>query len=136
MLEKYPYNEEFEAWEMKTEILDEEVPVLAQANDEEEFIRRASDLTEKIAWLNGQGEALCDLLSQSDLTVLDGESKIELRPAEICVSRCYAEMTEDGIALDMVVSIVASGIEKDVSLFADEFGNLELLGEVKEEYEE
>ena len=52
------------------------------------------------------------------------------------MSRCYAEMTEDGIALDMVVSIVASGIEKDVSLFADEFGNLELLGEVKEEYEE
>lgn len=135
MLEKYPYNEEFEAWEVKEKILDEEVTVLAQAESEEEFIRRVADLKERIAWLSNQGEEICSILDKSEYTV-DGDARIELRPAEIAVTRCYAEMTEDGIALDLVVAIVASGIEKEVSMFADEFGTIELLGEIKSEYDE
>ena len=39
-------------------------------------------------------------------------------------------MTDDGVALDMVIGIVASGIEKEVSMFVDEFDNMEVLGEV------
>ncbi|MBP5491250.1 MAG: hypothetical protein J6Y08_00195 [Clostridiales bacterium] len=135
MLEKYPYNEEFEAWEMKEKLFEEEITVLAQAKDEEEFIRRSVDLRERLSWLNDKGQEICDLLSSSDLTV-DGEARIELRPAEIAVTRCYAEMTEDGIALDILIAIVASGIEKEVSMFVDEFDNMEVLSEVSDEYTE
>ena len=135
MLEQYPFNEEFEAWEMKLPILEEEVTVLVQAKDEEEFIRRSADLRERIAWLNNHGQEICDILVSSDMTV-DGEARIELRPAEIAIFRCYAEMTVDGIALDLVVGIVATGIEKEVSMFVDEFDNFELIGEVKGEYSE
>lgn len=136
MLEKYPYNEDFEAWEVKTKILDEEVTVLTQARDEMEFIKRTVELHERIKWLNDKGQDICDLLSsnEKDLTV-DGESRIELRPAEIAVLRCYAEMTDDGIALDLIVGIVATGIEKEVSMFVDEFDNMEVLGEIKGEDE-
>ena len=136
MLEKYPYNEDFEAWEVATKILDEEVTVLAQAPDEMEFIKRSVELHERIKWLNDKGQDICDLLSsnEKDLTV-DGESRIELRPAEIAVLRCYAEMTDDGIALDLIVGIVATGIEKEVSMFVDEFDNMEVLGEIKGEDE-
>ena len=45
-------------------------------------------------------------------------------------------MTEDGIALDLVVAIVASGIEKEVSMYVDEFDNMEVLKEVSGEYSE
>lgn len=136
MLEKYPYNEDFEAWEVKSELLDEEVTVLTQARDEMEFIKRTVELHERIKWLNDKGQDICDLLSsnEKDLTV-DGESRIELRPAEIAVLRCYAEMTDDGIALDLIVGIVATGIEKEVSMFVDEFDNMEVLGEIKGEDE-
>lgn len=136
MLEKYPYNEDFEAWEVATKILDEEVTVLTQARDEMEFIKRTVELHERIKWLNDKGQDICDLLSsnEKDLTV-DGESRIELRPAEIAVLRCYAEMTDDGIALDLIVGIVATGIEKEVSMFVDEFDNMEVLGEIKGEDE-
>ncbi|MBO4651361.1 MAG: hypothetical protein IK109_10700 [Clostridiales bacterium] len=136
MLEKYPYNEDFEAWEVQTKILDEEVTVLTQARDEMEFIKRTVELHERIKWLNDKGQDICDLLSsnEKDLTV-DGESRIELRPAEIAVLRCYAEMTDDGIALDLIVGIVATGIEKEVSMFVDEFDNMEVLGEIKGEDE-
>ena len=136
MLEKYPYNEDFEAWEVKTKLLDEEITVLTQARDEMEFIKRTVELHERIKWLNDKGQDICDLLSsnEKDLTV-DGESRIELRPAEIAVLRCYAEMTNDGIALDLIVGIVATGIEKEVSMFVDEFDNMEVLGEIKGEDE-
>ncbi|MBQ5966756.1 MAG: hypothetical protein IJL60_03155 [Clostridiales bacterium] len=136
MLEKYPYNEDFEAWEVKTKLLDEEITVLTQARDEMEFIKRTVELHERIKWLNDKGQDICDLLSsnEKDLTV-DGESRIELRPAEIAVLRCYAEMTDDGIALDLIVGIVATGIEKEVSMFVDEFDNMEVLGEIKGEDE-
>ena len=136
MLEKYPYNEDFEAWEVKTKLLDEEITVLTQARDEMEFIKRTVELRERIKWLNDKGQDICDLLSsnEKDLTV-DGESRIELRPAEIAVLRCYAEMTDDGIALDLIVGIVATGIEKEVSMFVDEFDNMEVLGEIKGEDE-
>ena len=136
MLEKYPYNEDFEAWEVKTKLLDEEITVLTQARDEMEFIKRTVELHERIKWLNDKGQDICDLLSSkdSDLTV-DGESRLELRPAEIAVLRCYAEMTDDGIALDLIVGIVATGIEKEVSMFVDEFDNMEVLGEIKGEDE-
>ncbi len=136
MLEKYPYNEDFEAWEVKTKLLDEEITVLTQARDEMEFIKRTVELHERIKWLNDKGQDICDLLSSNDkdLTV-DGESRIELRPAEIAVLRCYAEMTDDGIALDLIVGIVATGIEKEVSMFVDEFDNMEVLGEIKGEDE-
>ncbi|MCR5057223.1 MAG: hypothetical protein K6A81_01215 [Clostridiales bacterium] len=136
MLEKYPYNEDFEAWEVKTKLLDEEITVLTQARDEMEFIKRTVELHERIKWLNDKGQDICDLLSsnEKDLTV-DGESRIELRPAEIAVLRCYAEMTDDGIALDMIIGIVATGIEKEVSMFVDEFDNMEVLGEIKGEDE-
>lgn len=136
MLEKYPYNEDFEAWEVQTEILDEDVTVLTQARDEMEFIKRTVELHERIKWLNDKGQDICDLLSsnEKDLTV-DGESRIELRPAEIAVLRCYAEMTDDGIALDMIIGIVATGIEKEVSMFVDEFDNMEVLGEIRGEDE-
>lgn len=136
MLEKYPYNEDFEAWEVQTKILDEEVTVLTQARDEMEFIKRTVELHERIKWLDDKGQDICDLLSsnEKDLTV-DGESRIELRPAEIAVLRCYAEMTDDGIALDLIVGIVATGIEKEVSMFVDEFDNMEVLGEIKGEDE-
>ncbi|MBR4819181.1 MAG: hypothetical protein IKZ74_03910 [Clostridiales bacterium] len=136
MLEKYPYNEDFEAWEVATKILDEEVTVLTQARDEMEFIKRTVELHERIKWLNDKGQDICDLLSsnEKDLTV-DGESRIELRPAEIAVLRCYAEMTDDGIAFDLIVGIVATGIEKEVSMFVDEFDNMEVLGEIKGEDE-
>ena len=136
MLEKYPYNEDFEAWEVKTKLLDEEITVLTQARDEMEFIKRTVELHERIKWLNDKGQDICDLLSsnEKDLTV-DGESRIELRPAEIVVLRCYAEMTDDGIALDLIVGIVATGIEKEVSMFVDEFDNMEVLGEIKGEDE-
>ena len=129
MLEKYPYNEDFEAWEVPSDILDEKVTVLTQAKDELEFLRRTVELRQRIEWLNGKGQDICELLSGADLTV-DGESRIELRPAEIAVLRCYAEMTDDGIALDLIVGIVASGIEKEVSMFVDEWDNMEILGEV------
>ena len=129
MLEKYPYNEDFEAWEVECTILDESVTVLAQAPDEMEFIKRSVELRQRIEWLNDKGQEICDLLSSEDLTV-DGENRIELRPAEIAVLRCYAEMTGDGIALDLIVGIVAPGIEKEVSMFVDEFDNMEVLGEV------
>ena len=135
MLEKYPYNEEFEAWELRTKLLDEEVTVLAQAKDEEEFIRRSVDLRERIQWLNEKSEEICSILSSADMTV-DGDARIELRPAEIAITRCYAEMTEDGIALDLIVAIVASGVEKEVSMFVDEFDNMEVLKEVGGEYAE
>lgn len=135
MLEKYPYNEEFEAWELRTKLLDEEVTVLAQAKDEEEFIRRSVDLREGIQWLNEKAEEICSMLSSADMTV-DGDARIELRPAEIAITRCYAEMTEDGIALDLIVAIVASGVEKEVSMFVDEFDNMEVLKEVGGEYAE
>ena len=135
MLEKYPYNEEFEAWELRTKLLDEEVTVLAQAKDEEEFIRRSVDLRERIQWLNEKAEEICSILSSADMTV-DGDAQIELRPAEIAITRCYAEMTEDGIALDLIVAIVASGVEKEVSMFVDEFDNMEVLKEVGGEYAE
>ena len=136
MLEKYPYNEDFEAWEVKTKLLDEEITVLTQARDEMEFIKRTVELHERIKWLNDKGQDICDFLSSNDkdLTV-DGESRIELRPAEIAVLRCYAEMTDDGIALDLIVGIVATGIEKEVSMFVDEFDNMEVLGEIKGEDE-
>ena len=136
MLEKYPFNEDFEAWEVPTTILDERVTVYAQAKDELEFLKRTVELKQRIEWLNDKGQDICDLLSskESDLTV-DGESRIELRPAEIAVLRCYAEMTDDGVALDMVIGIVASGIEKEVSMFVDEFDNMEVLGEIKGEDE-
>ena len=136
MLEKYPYNEDFEAWEVKTKLLDEEITILTQARDEMEFIKRTVELHERIKWLNDKGQDICDLLSSNDkdLTV-DGESRIELRPAEIAVLRCYAEMTDDGIALDLIVGIVATGIEKEVSMFVDEFDNMEVLGEIKGEDE-
>ncbi len=136
MPEKYPYNEDFEAWEVKTKLLDEEVTVLTQARDEMEFIKRTVELHERIRWINDKVQDICDLLSsnENDLTV-DGESRIELRPAEIAVLRCYAEMTDDGIALDMIVGIVATGIEKEVSMFVDEFDNMEVLGEIKGEDE-
>ena len=136
MFEKYPYNEDFEAWEVKTKLLDEEITVLTQARDEMEFIKRTVELHERIKWLNDKGQDICDLLSsnEKDLTV-DGESRIELRPAEIAVLRCYAEMTDDGIALDLIVGIVATGIEKEVSMFVDEFDNMEVLGEIKGEDE-
>ena len=136
MLAKYPYNEDFEAWEVKTKLLDEEITVLTQARDEMEFIKRTVELHERIKWLNDKGQDICDLLSsnEKDLTV-DGESRIELRPAEIAVLRCYAEMTNDGIALDLIVGIVATGIEKEVSMFVDEFDNMEVLGEIKGEDE-
>ena len=136
MLEKYPYNEDFEAWEVKTKLLDEEITVLTHARDEMEFIKRTVELHERIKWLNDKGQDICDLLSSNDkdLTV-DGESRIELRPAEIAVLRCYAEMTDDGIALDLIVGIVATGIEKEVSMFVDEFDNMEVLGEIKGEDE-
>ncbi len=135
MLEKYPYNEEFEAWELRTKLLDEEVTVLAQAKDEEEFIRRSVDLRERIQWLNEKADEICSILSSADMTV-DGDARIELRPAEIAITRCYAEMTEDGIALDLIVAIVASGVEKEVSMFVDEFVNMEVLKEVGGEYAE
>ena len=143
MLEKYPFNEDFEAWEVPADILDEKVTVYAQAKDELEFLKRTVELKQRIEWLNDKGQDICDLLSskESDLTV-DGESRIELRPAEIAVLRCYAEMTDDGVALDMVIGIVASGIEKEVSMFVDEFDNMEVLGEIfggiseEEEYED
>ncbi len=135
MLEKYPYNEEFEAWELRTKLLDEEVTVLAQAKDEEEFIRRSVDLRERIQWLNEKADEICSILSSADMTV-DGDARIELRPAEIAITRCYAEMTEDGIALDLIVAIVASGVEKEVSMFVDEFDNMEVLKEVGGEYAE
>lgn len=134
MIDKYPYNEDFEAWEVPSDILDEKVTVLAQARDELEFVKRTVELRQRIEWLNGKGQEICDLLSSSDLTV-DDESRYELRPAEIAVLRCYAEMTDDGIALDMIVGIVASGIEKEVSMFVDEFDNMEVLGEIKGEDE-
>ena len=66
----------------------------------------------------------------TSMMTVDGEARIELRPAEIAVLRCYAEMTDDGIALDLIVGIVASGIEKEVSMFVDEWDNMEILGEV------
>ena len=136
MLEKYPYNEDFEAWEVKTKLLDEEITVLTQARDEMEFIKRTVELHERIKWLNDKGQDICDLLSSSDSEwTVDGESRIELRPAEIAVLRCYAEMTDDGIALDLIVGIVATGIEKEVSMFVDEFDNMEVLGEIKGEDE-
>ena len=135
MLEKYPYNEEFEAWELRTKLLDEEVTVLAQAKDEEEFIRRSVDLRERIQWLNEKADEICSILSSADMTV-DGDARIDLRPAEIAITRCYAEMTEDGIALDLIVAIVASGVEKEVSMFVDEFDNMEVLKEVGGEYAE
>ena len=135
MLEEYPYNEEFEAWELRTKLLDEEVTVLAQAKDEEEFIRRSVDLRERIKWLNEKADEICSILSSADMTV-DGDARIELRPAEIAITRCYAEMTEDGIALDLIVAIVASGVEKEVSMFVDEFDNMEVLKEVGGEYAE
>lgn len=135
MLEKYPYNEEFEAWEVTEKVFDEELKIMVQAPSEEEFIRRVADFRERIAWLNNQGEEICSVLGQTEYTV-EGENRIELRPAEIAVTRCYAEMTEDGIALDMIVAIVATGIEKEISMFADEFGNMEVLGEIKSEYDE
>ncbi|MBQ0012662.1 MAG: hypothetical protein KBT07_08140 [Clostridiales bacterium] len=130
MLEKYPYNDEFEAWEVTEKIFDEELKVLVQAQDEETFIRRVADFRERIAWLNNQAQAICDVLDASEYTE-DGDARVELRPAEIAVTRCYAEMTDDGIALDLIVAIVATGIEKEVSMFADEFGNIEVLGEIK-----
>ncbi|MBR5975551.1 MAG: hypothetical protein IK020_10275 [Clostridiales bacterium] len=135
MLPNYPFNEEFEAWEMKTTLFDEEITVLAQAKDEEEFIRRSVDLRERILWLNDKGEEICSLLSSADMTV-DGDARVELRPAEIAVTKCYAEMTGDGIAFDLVVAIVASGIEKEVSMYVDEFDNMEVLKEVSGEYSE
>ncbi|MBO4687172.1 MAG: hypothetical protein J5636_01530 [Clostridiales bacterium] len=135
MLSDYPFNEEFEAWELKTKLFDEEITVLTQAKDEEEFIRRTVDLRERILWLNDKGEEICSLLSSADMTV-DGDARVELRPAEIAITRCYAEMTEDGIALDLVVAIVASGIEKEVSMYVDEFDNMEVLKEVSGEYSE
>ena len=135
MLEDYPFNEEFEAWELKTKLFDEEITVLAQAKDEEEFIRRSVDLRERIIWLNDKGEEICSLLSSADMTV-DGDARVELRPAEIAITKCYAEMTGDGIALDLVVAIVASGIEKEVSMYVDEFDNMEVLKEVSGEYSE
>ena len=136
MLEKYPYNEDFEAWEVKTKLLDEVITVLTQARDEMEFIKRTVELHERIKWLNDKGQDICDLLSsnEKDLTV-DGESRIELRPAEIAVLHCYAEITDDGIALDLIVGIVATGIEKEVSMFVEEFDNMEVLGEIKGEDE-
>ena len=73
MLSDYPFNEEFEAWELKTKLFDEEITVLTQAKDEEEFIRRTVDLRERILWLNDKGEEICSLLSSADMTV-DGES--------------------------------------------------------------
>ena len=132
MLEKYPYNEEFEAWELRTPIFDEESLVLTQAKDEEEFIRRSVELRERIAWLNDKSQEICDMLSASEFAEAD-EARIELRPAEIAIVKCYAEMVEGGIALDLVVGIVATGIEKDVMMFVDEFDNIEVLGEYKEE---
>ena len=123
MSDKYRYNEDFEAWEVPSDILDEKVTVLTQEKDE-------------LEWLNGKGQDICDLLSSSDSEwTVDGESRIELRPAEIAVLRCYAEMTDDGIALDLIVGIVASGIEKEVSMFVDEFDNMEIRGEFKDEEE-
>lgn len=132
MLENYPYNEEFEAWEARLPILEEEVVVLTQARDEEEFIRRSVELKERIEWLNGKAQDLCDMLSSSEFAE-DGENRIELRPAEIAVVRCYAEMVEEGIALDLVIAIVATGVEKEVLMFVDEFDNIEVLGEYKED---
>ena len=136
MSDKYRYNEDFEAWEVPSDILDEKVTVLTQAKDELEFIKRTVELRQRIEWLNGKGQDICDLLSSSDSEwTVDGESRIELRPAEIAVLRCYAEMTDDGIALDLIVGIVASGIEKEVSMFVHEFDNMEILGEFKDEEE-
>ena len=105
MLEKYPYNEDFEAWEVKTKLLDEEITVLTQARDEMEFIKRTVELHERIKWLNDKGQDICDLLSsnEKDLTV-DGESRIELRPAEIAVLRCYAERRLYGRTSEKVLS--------------------------------
>ena len=120
---------------MPADILDEKVTVFTQAKDELEFLKRSVELKQRIEWLNEKGQEICDLLSSEDLTV-DGENRIELRPAEIAVLRCYAEMTGDGIALDLIVGIVAPGIEKEVSMFVDEFDNMEVLSEVSDEYTE
>ena len=132
MLEKYPYNEEFEAWEVKSEIFDESVTILAQAPDELEFVKRVPELTERVMWLNDKASDVCDLLTEKQYTV-SGDTKIELRPAEIAVVRCYAEMTPDGVALDLTVAIVATGVEKEIIMYVDEFDNLEVLGEYKDE---
>ncbi len=132
MLEKYPYNEEFEAWEVKSTIFDEEITVLAQAQDELEFVKRVPELTERLMWLDERANEICDLLTEKQYTV-SGDSKIELRPAEIAVVKCYAEMTPDGVALDLTVAIVATGVEKEIIMFVDEFDNMEVLGEYKDE---
>lgn len=132
MLEKYPYNEEFEAWEVKSTIFDEEITVLAQAQDELEFVKRVPELTERLMWLDERATDVCDLLTEKQYTV-SGDAKIELRPAEIAVVRCYAEMTPDGVALDLTVAIVATGVEKEIIMFVDEFDNMEVLGEYKDE---
>jgi len=132
MLKDYPYNEEFEAWEMTLPIFDADIKVLTQAKDELEFLKRSVELRQRIEWLNTKDQEICELLSSKDFTV-DGDARIELRPAEIAVVKCYAEMVEEGIALDLIIAIVATGIEKEVSMFVDEFDNLEVLGEYKED---
>ena len=54
MSDKYRYNEDFEAWEVPSDILDEKVTVLTQAKDELEFIKRTVELRQRIEWLNGK----------------------------------------------------------------------------------
>ena len=68
MLEKYPYNDDFEAWEVGCTILDESVTVLAQAPDEMEFIKRSVELRQRIEWLNDKGQDICDLLSSRNFS--------------------------------------------------------------------
>ena len=134
MLENYPYNEEFEAWEMTLPIFDADVKVLTQAADELEFLKRTVELRQRIEWLNTKDQEICELLSSKDLTV-DGDARFELRPAEIAVVKCYAEMVPEGIALDLIIAIVATGIEKEVSMFVDEFDNMVVIGEYREDEE-
>ena len=97
MLENYPYNEEFEAWEMTLPIFDADVKVLTQAADELEFLKRTVELRQRIEWLNAKDQEICELLSSKDLTV-DGDARFELRPAEIAVVKCYAEMVPENRA--------------------------------------
>ena len=39
------------------------------------------------------------------------------------------------IALDLIIAIVATGIEKEVSMFVDEFDNMVVIGEYREDEE-
>ncbi len=128
MSEQYPYNDEFEAYEVPLVVWGNKVKVMAQASGEDEFNSRMNELKKRIDWLETMKHSVYMNLQSNGYT--RDEDEVEtVHEEDITLLRCYAEMSDDGIALDMIIGMISGNLSTEISMFIDEFDMMEILGE-------